>query len=78
MEAGAARTGAEEGVAEGEEMLLEAELGGEARRGHRMLRSDYVHITCFCEAFIDMVAYAQQMRAGVYSDDDNMIALVLV
>jgi hypothetical protein len=42
-------------VAEGEE-TRETELGGEARRGLRILRSDYVHIACFCEAFVDLVA----------------------
>jgi hypothetical protein len=58
MASGAAR--AEAGVevaevAEGEE-TRETELGGEARRGPRILRSDYVHIACFCEAFVDRVA----------------------
>ena len=57
MAAGAARVGAEAEVAEGEE----TQLGGEAMRGYRMLRNDYVHIACFGKAFVDMVAYAPQM-----------------
>jgi hypothetical protein len=61
MASGAARAEAEvevaevAEVAEGEE-TRETELRGEARRGPRILRSDYVHIACFCEAFVDRVA----------------------
>lgn len=55
MVAGAVRAEAGAEVAEGEE-TRETELGGEARRGLRILRSDYVHIACFCEAFVDLVA----------------------
>jgi len=55
MVAGAGRAEAGAEVAEGEE-TREIELGGEARRGPRILCSDCVHIACFREAFVDMVA----------------------